>query len=178
MMILFASYSSPSFFYPPTHLLSQLYSVNSVASFVWARDVQKNLIEKHCTSPSFFVATKNDLNAEEEMPNPPPSTFCRRLGLEKPVRVSILSGETNEVYSKLLASIKAKKVPSMRAKGRWVQYLVVGVVFFTLVGIVTYWRRRHKRSGTRPVKQSAPPPVFKPKPVGKGERRRGKMVRR
>ncbi|CAK5269906.1 unnamed protein product [Mycena citricolor] len=53
--------------------------------------------------PTLFVATKSDLDLAQQRHEVQPDVYCRRLGLQVPVAVSVRTGQTADVFHEICA---------------------------------------------------------------------------
>ncbi|KAF8158952.1 mitochondrial Rho 1 [Mycena galopus ATCC 62051] len=54
--------------------------------------------------PTLFVATKSDLDLAQQRHEVQPDVYCRRLGLQVPVAVSVKTGQTADVFHAICAT--------------------------------------------------------------------------
>ncbi|KAG1745969.1 EF hand associated-domain-containing protein [Suillus paluster] len=65
-------------------------------SFSYISNLRQQYILDHI--PTLFVATKSDLDLAQQRHEVQPDVYCRRLGLQVPVSVSVQTGQTADVF--------------------------------------------------------------------------------
>ncbi|KAJ7695672.1 P-loop containing nucleoside triphosphate hydrolase protein [Mycena rosella] len=86
--------------------------------------------------PTLFVATKSDLDLAQQRHEVQPDVYCRRLGLQVPVAVSVKTGQTADVFHAIcgIAMNPYTAIPggadrAMTAAARLRMYVTVTAVF-------------------------------------------------
>jgi len=65
-------------------------------SFSYISNLRQQYVLDHI--PTLFVATKSDLDLAQQRHEVQPDVYCRRLGLQVPVAVSVKTGQTADVF--------------------------------------------------------------------------------
>ncbi|KAF7298934.1 hypothetical protein MIND_00841400 [Mycena indigotica] len=68
-------------------------------SFSYISNLRQQYVLDHI--PTLFVATKSDLDLAQQRHEVQPDVYCRRLGLQMPVAVSIKTGQTADVFHEI-----------------------------------------------------------------------------
>ncbi|KZT18440.1 mitochondrial Rho GTPase [Neolentinus lepideus HHB14362 ss-1] len=73
-----------------------VYDSSDTNSFSYISNLRQQYILDHI--PTLFVATKSDLDLALQRHEVQPDVYCRRLGLQVPVSVSVKTGQTADVF--------------------------------------------------------------------------------
>ncbi|KAI6147311.1 EF hand associated-domain-containing protein [Pisolithus tinctorius] len=80
-------------------LIIYVYDSSDTNSFSYISNLRQ-----HCNLdriPTLFVATKSDLDLAQQRHEVQPDVYCRRLGLQVPVAVSVKTGRTADVFHEM-----------------------------------------------------------------------------
>jgi len=107
--------------------------------------------------PTLFVATKSDLDLALQRHEVQPDVYCRRLGLQVPVAVSVKTGQTADVFHaicsiamKPMSSIPGGADRAMTAAARVRMYFTLTALFGGCVAGLVVLFRTLLRSGGLP----------------------------
>ncbi|KAH8104714.1 mitochondrial Rho 1 [Cristinia sonorae] len=105
--------------------------------------------------PTLFVATKSDLDLAQQRHEVQPDVYCRRLGLQVPVAVSVKTGQTADVYHAIcsIAMNPNSAIPggadrASTAAARLRMYVTVCAIFGGVSAGAFFLYRAWKRPGS------------------------------
>ncbi|KAI6027499.1 hypothetical protein PISMIDRAFT_684252 [Pisolithus microcarpus 441] len=80
-------------------LIVYVYDSSDTNSFSYISNLRQQYNLDHI--PTLFVATKSDLDLAQQRHEVQPDVYCRRLGLQVPVAVSVKTGQTADVFHEM-----------------------------------------------------------------------------
>lgn len=131
-----------------------VYDSSDTNSFSYISNLRQQYSLDHI--PTLFVATKSDLDLAQQRHEVQPDVYCRRLGVQVPVAVSVKTGQTADVFHAIcgIAMNPTKALPggsdrAVSAAARLRTYVKIGLFMGGLgTGLLLVYRTliRNERS--------------------------------
>lgn len=135
-------------------VIVNVYDSSDTNSFSYISNLRQQYNLDHI--PTLFVATKSDLDLAQQRHEVQPDVYCRRLGLQVPVAVSVKTGQTADVFHAIcsIAMNPSSAIPggsdrAMTAAARFRMYVTVcTIIGGAATGAIFVYRTFVRPGGT------------------------------
>ncbi|SCV74493.1 BQ2448_8134 [Microbotryum intermedium] len=115
-----------------------VYDSSDTNSFSYISNLRQHFkLDDH---PSLFVATKSDLDLAQQRHEVQPDTYCRKLGLQVPVAVSVKQGQLADLFHTMtsIATHPLSSIPNSNRKNSNSSTSLFGIGIPAHAGFTTY----------------------------------------
>jgi len=124
-----------------------VYDLSDPSSFSHVYEIQKHLLQTYPHLPCVYVATKGDKPPVQQNTKESPSSLCKSLSLDPPIKVSMSMNQTNDIYSRIFDAVVTNKAP--KAASSLMVPLVVGAGVVIASAALGGWLILNKRTPWR-----------------------------